>query len=142
MVNIDSNSYQDSNKKRIAEYLSERCKTDTALAEAVKKEKKSAEGVMEYIIKEAKAKAVNNVAMIEDQEVYNWACHYIMEDSIDCEPKKAEDKKAKAKKTEPKKKKKAEGKKKSASKQNEENKEVETKPEEEDDNSLQMAFSF
>ena len=72
-------------KSAIIGFLRERCKTDTYLAEACKKENKTLDGCVKYIIGEARKKAENNVAVIPDAEVYDWAVHYILEDSLNCE---------------------------------------------------------
>ena len=46
----------------------------------------------------ARKKAENNVAVIPDAEVFEWAVHYILEDSLNCESgktgKKSEEKPA------------------------------------------------
>lgn len=83
-------------KSAIIGYLRERCKTDTYLAEACKKENKSLDGCIKYITEQARKKAENNVAVIPDAEVYDWAVHYILEDSLNCESEKT-DKKAEEK---------------------------------------------
>ena len=82
-------------KSAIIGYLRERCKTDTYLAEACKKENKSLDGCIKYITEQARKKAENNVAVIPDAEVFEWAVHYILEDSLNCETgKKSEEKTA------------------------------------------------
>ena len=82
-------------KSAIIGYLRERCKTDTYLAEACKKENKSLDGCIKYIVEQARKKAENNVAVIPDAEVFEWAVHYILEDSLNCETgKKSEEKTA------------------------------------------------
>lgn len=84
---------------RIVDYLSQRIEIDECLREAVNKPNKTIEGVMKYVkdmALETIAKADRHgtvVRMIDDEDVYEWAVHYILEDSIDCEPK-AEQKKA------------------------------------------------
>lgn len=80
-------------KTAIIGYLRERCKTDTYLAEACKKENKSLDGCIKYITEQARKKAENNVAVIPDEEVYDWAVHYILEDSLNCESGKNSEKK-------------------------------------------------
>lgn len=77
-------------KSAIVKYLQERCKTDRYLAEACKKENKSLDGVIKYVIDEARKRKDGNVAVISDAEVYEMAAHYILEDSLDCEKKKSE----------------------------------------------------
>ncbi len=86
MTDIET-AYKEAYKKAIAAYLKERIKTDTTLAEACKKENKSMDGLLKYVTDEARKQAKNNVACIPDEEVYGWAVHYLLEDSIDCEPK-------------------------------------------------------
>ena len=82
-------------KSAIIGYLRERCKTDTYLAEACKKENKSLDGCIKYIVEQARKKAENNVAVIPDAGVFEWAVHYILEDSLNCETgKKSEEKTA------------------------------------------------
>jgi hypothetical protein len=73
-------------KKAILEYLNKRVKTDSCLLAACHKGNKSLEGCINYLKQEAKKQAVNGVACIPDDEVYGWAVHYILEDSIKCEP--------------------------------------------------------
>ena len=92
MVDITEQAKQ-AYKTAIIGYLRERCKTDTYLAEACKKENKSLDGCIKYITEQARKKAENNVAVIPDEEVYDWAVHYILEDSSNCESEKT-DKKA------------------------------------------------
>lgn len=84
MVDITEQAKQ-AYKSAIIGYLRERCKTDTYLAEACKKENKSLDGCIKYIVEQARKKAENNVAVIPDAEVYDWAVHYILEDSLNCE---------------------------------------------------------
>ena len=94
MLNVTEQAKQ-AYKSAIIGYLRERCETDTYLAEACKKENKTLDGCVKYIIGEARKKAENNVAVIPDAEVYDWAVHYILEDSLNCETgKKSEEKPA------------------------------------------------
>jgi hypothetical protein len=72
-------------KKAILAYLNTRVKTDNCLLAACRKENRTLEGVVSYIKQEAKKQATNGVACIPDDEVYDWAVHYILEDSLDCE---------------------------------------------------------
>lgn len=81
---------KDKNRLAIVKYLSDRTLADEALEEACKKENKTLDGVMNYVLQEAKKQAFKNCAMVEDDTVYNWATHYILEDELDCEPKKVE----------------------------------------------------
>lgn len=85
MVDITEQAKQ-AYKSAIIGYLRERCKTDTYLAGACKKENKTLDGCVKYIVEQARKKAENNVAFVPDAEVYDWAVHYILEDSLNCEP--------------------------------------------------------
>ena len=89
MVDVTEQAKQ-AYRSAIIGYLRERCKTDTYLTEACKKENKSLDGVVKYIIDEARKRKDGNVAVISDAEVYEMAAHYILEDSLDCEKKKSE----------------------------------------------------
>ena len=89
MVDVTEQAKQ-AYRSAIIKYLQERCKTDKYLAEACKKENKSLDGVIKYIIGEARKLKEGNVAVISDAEVYEMAAHYILEDSLDCEEKKSE----------------------------------------------------
>lgn len=91
MVDVTEQAKQ-TYKSAIIGYLRERCKTDTYLAEACKKENKSLDGCIKYIVEQARKKAENNVAVIPDAEVYDWAVHYILEDSLNCESRKTDKK--------------------------------------------------
>lgn len=51
------------------------------------KEGKSLDGVLAYVKSEARKQQKDGVAVIPDDEVYGWAVHYILEDSLDFEPK-------------------------------------------------------
>ena len=93
MVDVTEQAKQ-AYKTAIIGYLRERCKTDTYLAEACKKENKSLDDCIKYIVEQARKKAENNVAVILDAEVFEWAVHYILEDSLNCESEKAEEKTA------------------------------------------------
>lgn len=87
MVDVTEEAKQ-AYKAAIIKYLQERCKTDKYLAEACKKENKTLDGVVKYIIGEARKRKDGNVAVISDAEVYEMAAHYILEDSLDCEKEK------------------------------------------------------
>lgn len=52
------------------------------LAEKINSGKKTLQGCWNYIVSEAKKKAVSGCACIEDREVFGWAVHYFEEDSI------------------------------------------------------------
>lgn len=71
----------------IKKYLEERAKDDPTIAMNLLKANKTIEGCCRYITEQARKAATNNVAMIEDAMVYNWAIHYYDEDSIEDKPK-------------------------------------------------------
>ena len=91
MVDVTEQAKQ-AYKSAIIGYLRERCKTDTYLAEACKKENKTLDGCIKYIMEQARKRAENNVAVIPAVEVYDWAVHYILEDSLNCESGKTDKK--------------------------------------------------
>lgn len=53
------------------------------LAEKINTGKKTLQGCWNFIVGEAKKKAVQGCACIEDREVFGWAVHYFEEDSIE-----------------------------------------------------------
>lgn len=53
------------------------------LAEKINTGKKTLAGCWNFIVGEAKKKAVQGCACIEDKEVFGWAVHYFEEDSIE-----------------------------------------------------------
>ncbi len=53
------------------------------LAEKINNGKKTLAGGWNFIVSEAKKKAVQGCAAIEDKEVFGWAVHYFEEDSIE-----------------------------------------------------------
>ena len=71
----------------IANYLLNRIETDECLKAKLEETTKTLKGCVEYVKKEANKQAEDNVAIIEDQQVYEWVVHYFLEDSLDCEPK-------------------------------------------------------
>lgn len=73
--------------QKIAEYLLERIETDQPLKEKLETTNKTLKGCVAYCKQEARKQAEDNVAMITDEEVYEWVVHYFLEDSLDCEPK-------------------------------------------------------
>lgn len=99
MVDVTEQAKQ-AYKSAIIGYLRERCKTDTYLAEACKKENKTLDGCIKYIVEQAHKKAENNVAFVPDAEVYDWAVHYILEDSLNCESEKKTEEKTEEKSVE------------------------------------------
>lgn len=71
-----TNPSQELVKKYLEENVSD------LLAEKINNGKKTLQGCWNYIVSEAKKKAVSNCACIEDREVFGWAIHYFEEDSI------------------------------------------------------------
>lgn len=67
-------------RKAIILFLRERIKTDELIAEGCKKENKTLDKCVEYIISQAKKQAENNVAFVPDDEVYGWVVHYLTEE--------------------------------------------------------------
>lgn len=53
------------------------------LAEKINTGKKTLSGCWNFIVSQAKEKAVQGCAAIEDKEVFGWATHYFEEDSIE-----------------------------------------------------------
>ena len=53
-----------------------------ALTEKINAGTKTMDGCMAYIAKEARKRATNNCACIEDKEVFGWAMHFFEEDDI------------------------------------------------------------
>ena len=53
------------------------------LAEKINNGKKTLAGCWNFIVSQAKEKAVQGCAAIEDKEVFGWAVHYFEEDSIE-----------------------------------------------------------
>ena len=86
MIEYDK-KYDLAYKQAIVMYLRSRCAEDPALLEACKKENKSLDGIVSYIKEEAQKQATDGMACVPDATVYEWAVHYILEDSINCENK-------------------------------------------------------
>lgn len=74
---------KDSNTVAIERYLLKRAVSDPELATKLKDPSKSIEGCMKYIKDQARKKAINGCAMIEDEVVYGWAMHYYDEASAE-----------------------------------------------------------
>lgn len=68
------------NEEIVLKYLKNNV-TDV-LAEKINTGKKTLQGCWNFIVGEAKKKAVSGCACIEDREVFGWAVHYFQEDSI------------------------------------------------------------
>lgn len=70
-----SQEQKDTNIKKVAEYLINR----EDLNEKFLNEEKNLTDMWDYIKKQAKEKAINGCAVIEDEEVYGLAVHYFDE---------------------------------------------------------------
>lgn len=90
---------KDKADKRIVDYLSKRCDEDSGLADDMKD--RTWKGCNEYIRYYAKKEAVNGMAMVDDDTVYEWAEDYCRGKEIpkpkapDKKPEKASSKSAK-----------------------------------------------
>ena len=84
----------------IADYLLERIETDECLRAKLEETNKTLKGCVDYVKSEAKKQAEDGVAMIEDNQVYDWCVHYFLEDNLDFEPKAKENKEDKKEKIE------------------------------------------
>lgn len=71
-----------STKDVIKKYLDNMAKQDFAFAERYKREDKSLDKCIQYIIDKAKKQASKNCAFLENEIVYGWAVHYYMEDNV------------------------------------------------------------
>ena len=74
----------------IVDYINQNA--SDVLCEKIKASGKTMAGCMDYIRNEAKKKAVNGCACIEDKEVFGWAIHYFEEESLSEEKKPTENK--------------------------------------------------
>lgn len=64
----------------VIDYLLKRCDEDTGFAEDVLRDGKTWNGCFSYIKNEARKKAVNGCAAVEDSTVYEWAEDYYRSD--------------------------------------------------------------
>ena len=71
--------FADAYQEAIGRYLQERCQEDQYLAQACKDCKKTLLDCLGYVKTEAKRKSHNGVAVISDEQVYEWVVHYILE---------------------------------------------------------------
>ena len=76
-------------KECIKRHLDKMAQQDFAFAERYKLESKSLDECLKYITSEAKKRAKNGCAAIEDAVVYGWAVHYYQEDNIKTDDVKA-----------------------------------------------------
>lgn len=75
------------NQELILAYIEQNA--SDVLIEKIKASKKTIGQCMSFIISQAKKKAINNCAMVEDKEVFGWAMHFFEEDSINANEIKA-----------------------------------------------------
>lgn len=73
-------------KKMIAQALQKRMDEDPLFKAKCDSSTKTLEGVLSYVKGEARKQSEGGCAVIADEEVYQWAVHYVIEDSLDCEP--------------------------------------------------------
>lgn len=73
-------------KRMIAQALQKRMEEDPLFKAKCDSSTKTLEGVLSYVKGEARNQSEGSCAVIADEEVYQWAVHYVMEDSLDCEP--------------------------------------------------------
>lgn len=79
-LNLEANG---ANEKVVLDYL-EANVSDT-LAERINVGKKALKHCWNYITEQAREKAVNGCACIDDQTVFGWAVHFFEEESIKAE---------------------------------------------------------
>lgn len=77
MLNLEAKT---SNEKLILKYLEENA--SDVLREKINSGKKTLKECWEYIRTEARKKAVNGCACIDDATVFGWAVHFFEEDGI------------------------------------------------------------
>lgn len=73
-------------KRMIAQALQKRMDEDPLFKAKCDSSTKTLEGVLSYVKGEARKQSEGGCAVIADEEVYQWAVHYVIEDSLDCEP--------------------------------------------------------
>lgn len=67
---------------KVRTYLENKAKAEAEFATIYAKPNKNLEECWKYIVSEARKQAVNQCACISDEDVYNWAVHYYMEDDV------------------------------------------------------------
>lgn len=93
-MNLDSLRNLDKKyAQAIADYLLNRIETDELLKSKLEETNKTLKNCINYIKKEAKKQAEDNVAIIESNQVFEWAVHYFLEDDLNEEPKAHDNKK-------------------------------------------------
>ena len=68
------------NQELILAYIEQNA--SDVLIEKIKASRKTLGQCMSFIINQARKKAMNGCAMVEDKEVFGWAMHFFEEDSI------------------------------------------------------------
>lgn len=97
MLNIDNEKLDKAYKKKIAVALKKRMEEDKYFKKKCDESSKTLDGALSYVKSEAeKQKEDNYCAVIEDNTVYDWCFHYIMEDNLNFEKKQIIHKKAKS----------------------------------------------
>ena len=66
----------------IANYLIKRIESDQCLKEKIENTDKTLKGCIDYCKSEARKQAEDGCAMIPDDQVYEWAVHFFLEDTI------------------------------------------------------------
>lgn len=66
----------------IANYLIKRVESDQCLKEKIENTNKTLKGCIDYCKSEARKQAEDGCAMIPDDQVYEWAVHFFLEDTI------------------------------------------------------------
>lgn len=74
-------------KRMIAQALRKRMDEDPLFKAKCEESSKTLDGVLAYVKREARKQNEGGCAVIADEEVYQWAVHYVIEDSLDCESK-------------------------------------------------------
>lgn len=74
-------------KRMIAQALQKRMDEDPLFKAKCDSSTKTLDGVLSYVKGEARKQSEGGCAVMADEEVYQWAEHYVIEDSLDCEPK-------------------------------------------------------
>lgn len=77
------------NQNIVLAYLEENA--SDSLAERINGGKKTMRDCWNYITQQARKRATNNCACIEDREVFGWAIHFFEEDDIKAEPAKKDE---------------------------------------------------
>ena len=67
----------------VKEYLEERAKTDPLFAASYAKENKNLDECWDYIVEEARKRAINQMCCMTSEEVFGLAVHYYDEDNIE-----------------------------------------------------------